>query len=75
MSKIIKNKKQIKLFEEWLPYKNKEKIKCKLIYDAKKDGVNAITINSLCDNKGSALTIISKREYKVARFKIDGINF
>jgi len=41
-SKIIENKEQIKLLKEWLPYKNKDEIKCKLIYDSKKDGDNAI---------------------------------
>ena len=63
-SKIIENKEQIKLFKEWLPYKNKEKIKCKLIYDAKKDGDDATTFHSLCDNKGPTLTIISTSDNK-----------
>ena len=62
-SKIIENE-QIKLFKEWLPYKNKEKIKCKLIYDAKKDGDDATTFHSLCDNKGPTLTIISTSDNK-----------
>ena len=59
LSKIIENEKQIKLLKEWLPYKNKDKIKCKLIYDAKRDGDDVATFHKLCDNKRATLTIIS----------------
>ena len=58
-SKIIENEEQIKLLKEWLPYTNKDKIKCKLVYDAKRDGDDVGTYHSLCDNKGATLTIIS----------------
>ena len=63
-SKIIETKEQIKLIKEWLPYNNKENIKCKLIYDAKKDGDDVSTFHSLCDNKGATLTIISTSDNK-----------
>ena len=63
-SKIIENKEQIKLIKEWLPYNNKEEIKCKLIYDAKKDGDDIATFHTLCDNKGATLTIISTSDNK-----------
>jgi len=61
-SKIIENEEQIKLLKSWLPYLNKESIKCKLIYDAKRDGDKAETFHSLCDNKGDTLIIISTSE-------------
>ena len=63
-SKIIENKEQIKLLKDWLPYKEKEKIKCKLIYDAKRDGDSAATFHSLCDNKEATLTIITTNDGK-----------
>ena len=63
-SKIIENKEQIKLLKEWLPYKNKDELKCKLIYDAKKDGDDVAKFHSLCDNKGPTLTIISTSDNK-----------
>ena len=63
-SKIIENKEQIKLLKEWLPYEKKDRIKCKLIYDAKKDGDDVSTFHSLCDNKGATLTIISTSDNK-----------
>ena len=43
---------------------NKDNIKCKLIYDSKKDGDKAETFHSLCDNKGATLTIISTSDNK-----------
>ena len=58
-SKIIENEEQIKKLKSWLPYLNKDNIKCKLIYDSKKDGDKAEIFHSLCDNKGATLTIIS----------------
>ena len=63
-SKIVENKEQIKLLKEWLPYKNKEEIKCKLIYEAKKDGDSAKNFHALCDNKGPTLTFISTSDNK-----------
>ena len=63
-SKIINNKNQISLLKKWLPFKNKNDIKCKLIYDAKRDGDQASTFHSLCDNKESTITIISTSDNK-----------
>ena len=63
-SKIIENKEQIKLLKDWLPYKKKEEIKCKLIYDAQRDGDSASTFHSLCDNKGATLTILTTSDNK-----------
>ena len=63
-SKIIENKEQIKLLKDWLPYKKKEEIKCKLIYDAQRDGDSAATFHSLCDNKGATLTILTTSDNK-----------
>ena len=63
-SKIIENNEQIKLIKEWLPYVTKEKIRCKLLYDAKKDGDDVSTFHTLCDNKGATLTIISTSDNK-----------
>ena len=63
-SRIIENEEQIKLLKSWLPYLNKDNIKCKLIYDAKRDGDKAETFHSLCDNKGATLTIISTNTNK-----------
>ena len=37
-SKIVENEEQIKMLKDWLPYNNKNNIKCKLLYDAKRDG-------------------------------------
>ena len=39
-------------------------MKCKLLYDAKRDGDKASTFHSLCDNKESTLTIISTSDNK-----------
>ena len=61
-SKIVE-KDQISLLKNWLPF-NKNKIKCKLIYDAKRDGDKASIFHSLCDNKESTLTIISTSDNK-----------
>ena len=58
-SKIIESEEQIKLLNNWLPYLNKDSIKCQLIYDSKRDGDKAEVFHSLCDNKGATLTIIS----------------
>ena len=63
-SKIIENEEQIKNLKSWLPYLNKDYIKCKLIYDAKRDGDKAKIFHSLCDNKGATLTIISTSDNK-----------
>jgi hypothetical protein len=52
------------LLKKWLPYLNKDNIKCKLIYDAKRDGDKAETFHSLCDNKGATLIIISTSDDK-----------
>jgi len=57
-STIIENEEQIKYLKSWLPYPNKDNLKCKLIYHAKRDGDSAKTFHSLCDNKGATLTII-----------------
>jgi len=63
-SKIIEDEEQIKLLKSWLPYLNKDSIKCKLIYDAKRDGDKVEIFHSLCDNKGATLTIISTSDNK-----------
>ena len=63
-SKIIENEGQIKLLKEWLPYKNKENIRCKLLYDAKRDGDDISTFHKLCDDKGATLTIIATSDNK-----------
>ena len=63
-SKIIENKEEISSIANWLPFPNKSKIKCKLLYDAKRDGDEASTFHSLCDNKESTLTIISTSDNK-----------
>ena len=63
-SKIIENEEQIVMLKEWLPYKNKNNIKCKLIYDAKRDGDKVSTFHSLCDNKEATITIISTSNNK-----------
>ena len=62
-SKIIENQKQISLLKSWLPFNNNN-LKCKLLYDAKRDGDKASTFHSLCDNKESTLTIISTSDNK-----------
>ena len=61
-SKIVE-KEQISILKDWLPF-DKNKIKCKLIYDAKRDGDKASIFHSLCDNKESTLTIISTSDNK-----------
>ena len=61
-SKIVE-KEKIELLKEWLPF-DKNKIKCKLIYDAKRDGDKASTFHSLCDNKESTLIVISTSDNK-----------
>ena len=63
-SKIIENKEEISSIANWLPFPNKSNIKCKLLYDAKRDGDEASTFHSLCDNKESTLTIISTSDNK-----------
>ena len=62
-SKIIKNE-QILLLKEWLPF-DKNKIRCKLLYHARRDGDDASTFHSLCDNKESTLTVISTSDNKI----------
>ncbi len=62
-SKILSTKHQINLLKSWLPFKNK--INCKLIYDAKRDGDSARVFHSLCDNKENTLTIISTSDNKI----------
>ena len=62
-SKLIKNE-QILLLKEWLPF-DKNKIRCKLLYDARRDGDDASTFHSLCDNKESTLTVISTSDKKI----------
>ena len=63
-SKIIENEEQIKNLKSWLPYPNKDNLRCKLIYHAKRDGDSAETFHSLCDNKGATLTIIYTSDNK-----------
>ena len=58
-NKIINDLNQVKLLKDWLPFKNKSILKCKLIYDAKIDGDNCKTFHSLCDGKKGTLTLIS----------------
>lgn len=56
-SKIIdQNSNQIFYIKNWIsPNKN---IKCKLIYDGKRDGGQSSIFHSLCDNKGPSITFI-----------------
>ena len=56
-SKIIdKNNNQISYIKNWIsPNKN---IKCKLIYDGKRDGGQTSIFHSFCDNKGPTITFI-----------------
>ena len=56
-SKIIdKNNNQISYIKNWIsPNKN---IKCKLIYDGKRDGGQISIFHSFCDNKGPTITFI-----------------
>ena len=56
-SKIIdQNSNQIAYIKNWIsPNKN---IKCKLIYDGKRDGGQSSIFHSLCDNKGPTITFI-----------------
>ena len=63
-SKIIEDNNQISLLKSWLPFSNKQNLKCKLIYDAKRDGDKASIFHSLCDYKESTLTIISTSDGK-----------
>ena len=63
-SKIIENEEQIKFLKNCLPYTKKENIRCKLIYDAKRDGDDVATFHKFCDNKGATLTIISTSDGK-----------
>ena len=63
-SKIVENKEQISLLKNWLPNQNKNNIKFKLIYDARRDGNKASTFHSLCDYKRETLTIISTSDNK-----------
>ena len=63
-SKIIENEEQVKMLKEWLPYENKENIKCKLLYDAKRDGDDIPTFHKLCDDKGATLTLIATSDNK-----------
>ena len=63
-SKIIENEEQVKMLKDWLPYGNKENIKCKLLYNAKRDGDDAVTFHKLCDDKGATLTIIATSDNK-----------
>ena len=63
-SKIVENEEQIKMLKDWLPYNNKNNIKCKLLYDAKRDGDDVSIFHSKCDNKGPTLTIISTSDNK-----------
>lgn len=58
-SKIIDNDEQIENIKKWIPAKNKENLKCELIYDAKKDGDTAKTYHELCDGKEQLLILIS----------------
>ena len=63
-SNIIENEEQIQLLKNWMPYLNKDSLKCKLIYDAKRDGDKAEIFHSLCDNKGATLIVISTSDNK-----------
>ena len=58
-SKIINDLNQVGFLKDWLPFKNKSILKCKLIYDSKIDGDNCKTFHSLCDGKKGTLTLIS----------------
>ena len=63
-SKIIENNKQINMLKDWLPFQNKNNLKCKLIYDSQIDGDNASTFHSLCKYKKGTLTVISTSDNK-----------
>ena len=56
-SKIVdKTGNQINHIKNWIcPNK---KLKCKLLYDGKRDGGQTTTFHSLCDNKGPTITFI-----------------
>ena len=62
--RLLKDNKQLELMEKWIGPTSKF-IKCKLIYDAKENGDKVSTFHSLCDNKGSTLTIISTSDNKI----------
>ena len=52
------------MLKDWLPFQNKNNIKCKLIYDSQIDGDNASTFHSLCKYKKGTLTVISTSDNK-----------
>ena len=52
------------MLKNWLPFQNKNNIKCKLIYDSDIDGDNASTFHSLCKYKKGTLTVISTSDNK-----------
>ena len=56
-SKIVdKNNNQIAYIKNWIsPNQN---IKCKLLYDGKRDGGQASIFHSFCNNKGPTITFI-----------------
>ena len=61
--KLLKDEKQVELVERWIT--SSKFCKCKLIYDAKEHGDKVATFHSLCDNKGSTLTIILTNDDKI----------
>ena len=56
-SKIVdKSGNQIAYIKNWMS--PNQKIKCKLLFDGKRDGGQAATFHSFCDNKGPTITFI-----------------
>ena len=57
LSKIVdKNNNQINHIKNWIS--PNKKIKCKLLYDGKRDGGQTSIFHSFCDNKGPTITFI-----------------
>ena len=65
VSNILDSAEQITSLSNWLSSFFKKEIKFKLIYDAGKDGDDASTFHSICDNRNNTLTIISTSNNKI----------
>ena len=71
-SKIIEKKVDfIKSLKNWICSNENLDLKCKLLYDAKKDGGLCTVFHQLCDNKGPTLIIIKTNDGK----RIGGFTF
>ena len=61
LSKIVeKNNNQITHIKNWIS--PNKKIKCKLLYDGKRDGGQTSIFHSLCDKKGPTITFIKTND-------------